>query len=122
MKRYLVGIAIVGILSLGIMGFVNTPYIGLTLSKACDHGTAGGGDFVPQKDNQVRSYFNRPALTKEQALDVLANHVKKINPDFQIGEIKDVGAFYEAEILSVDKEVVERVAVDKKSGRLRVIY
>ena len=122
MKRYIVGIAVVGILSLGVMGFVSIPFMGLTHSNACNSGKAGGGDFVPQQRSQVGSYFNRPALTKAQAYDVLANHVKKINPDLEIGEIKDGGGFYIAEILSEEKEVVERLAVDKKSGQLRVIY
>ncbi len=122
MKRYIVGIAVVGILSLGVMGFVSAPFMGLTHSNACNTGKAGGGDFVPQQRSQVGSYFNRPALTKAQAYDVLANHVKKINPDLEIGEIKDGGGFYIAEILSEEKEVVERLAVDKQSGQLRVIY
>lgn len=122
MKRVLVGIAMVGILALGVMGFVNTPFWGLSHSSACNIGTPGGGDYVPQKRNQVGSYFDRPALTKAQAYDVLVNHVKKINPDLEIGEIKDGGSFFEAEILSVDKEIVERLAVDKESGQLRVIY
>ncbi len=122
MKRYIVGIAVVGILSLGVMGFVSIPFMGLTHSNACNSGKAGGGDYVPQQRSQVGSYFNRPALTKAQAYDVLANHVKKINPDLEIGEIKDGGGFYIAEILSEEKEVVERLAVDKQSGQLRVIY
>lgn len=122
MKRTLIGIALIGMLSLGVMGFLSVPLIGLTHSNACNHGKAGGGDYVQQQQSQVGSYFDRPALTKEQAYDVLANHVRKINPDFEIGEIKDGGRFYEAEILSQDKEVVERLAVDKQSGRLRVIY
>ena len=122
MKRDFVGIAVVGILVLGMFGFVNIPFLGLSHSSACNNGTAGGGDYVPQKRNRVDSYFNRPALTKAQAYDVLVNHVKKINPDLEIGEIKDGGSFYEAEILSVDKEVVEKLAVEKESGQLRVIY
>ena len=123
MKRYIVVTAVVGILFLGVMGFVAVPFMGLTHSNACGRmGKTGGGDFVPQQRSSVGSYFNRPALTKEQAYDVLANHVKKINPDLEIGEIKDGGGFYEAEILSEEKEVVERLAVDKKSGQLRVIY
>lgn len=122
MKKYFVGIATVGIMALVMLGFVNVPMVGLSYSTACGVGTAGGGDYVPQKRNQVDSYFNRPALTQAQAYDVLVNHVKKINPDLEIGEIKDSGSFYEAEILSSDKEVVERLAVDKDSGQLRVIY
>jgi hypothetical protein len=123
MKRYFVGIAVVGILSLGVMGFTNIPLIGVNHSDACGRmGKSGGGDYVPQQRSQVGSYFNRPSLTKEQAYDVLANHVNKINPDLEIGVIKDGGGFYMAEILSEDKEVVERLAVDKKSGQLRVIY
>jgi hypothetical protein len=60
-------------------------------------------------------------MTKEQAHDVVAKHINRINPDLRIGLIKDAGSFYETEILNKDNRVVERLGVDKQSGRLMVL-
>lgn len=60
----------------------------------------------------------KPALTKEQVRDILISHVKRLNPNLKIGQIKDNGGFYETEILSKDKEVVQILGVDKHTGRL----
>ncbi len=82
----------------------------------------GGGDYGPQSRGPSGSYFDRPALTEQQAHDVVENAVKKWNPDLEVGKIKDGGSFFEAEILTEEKEVFGRLAVDKQSGQIRVIY
>ena len=133
MKRWL-GIVVMGILLLGLTGFSNLPVLGPDPTFACGcalgSGTPGGGDYTPQSRGpsgpQSRepsgSYFDRPALTEQQAHDVVENAVKKWNPGLEVGKIKDEGSFFEAEILTEDKEVFGRLAVDKQSGQIRVIY
>lgn len=51
----------------------------------------------------------------------MVKHVKKLNPNLEVGRINDAGSFFEAEILSKDKEVVQLMGVDKESGRLMLI-
>jgi hypothetical protein len=51
----------------------------------------------------------------------VANHVKRWNPELEVGDIKDAGNFFAAEILSPENEVMGRLAVDKQSGRLMII-
>ena len=133
MKRWL-GIIVMAILLLGITGFSNLPIVGPDQAFACgcalSGGAPGGGDYGPQSRGQAGpqsrgqsgSYFDRPALTQQQAHDVVENAVKKWNPGLEVGEIKDGGSFYEAEILTEEKEVFGRLAVDKQSGQIRVIY
>jgi hypothetical protein len=53
---------------------------------------------------------------------VVENAVKKWNPGLEVGKIKDGGSFFEAEVLTEEKEVFGRLAVDKQSGQIRVIY
>jgi len=102
MKRW-IGIVIATALLLGVTGFSNIPVVG--------PGPAFSG-----------SYFDRPALTEQQAHDVVEKTVKKWNPDLEVGKIKDGGSFFEAEVLTEEKEVFGRLAVDKQSGQIRVIY
>jgi hypothetical protein len=133
MKKWL-GIIVMGILLLGLTGFSNLPVLGPDPAFACGcalgGGTPGGGDYTPQSrvpsGPQSRgpsgSYFDRPALTEQQAHDVVENAVKKWNPGLEVGKIKDEGSFFEAEILTEEKDVFGRLAVDKQSGQIRVIY
>ncbi len=133
MKRWL-GIMVMAILLLGLTGFSNLPVIGPDPAFACgcalSGGAPGGGDYAPQSRGQSGpqsrgpsgSYFDRPALTEQQAHDVVENAVKKWNPDLEVGKIKDGGSFFEAEVLTEEKEVFSRLAVDKQSGQIRVIY
>ena len=125
MRRWL-GVFVVVFLVLGVAGFSNLPLFGPNKAFACgcafQGGAPGGGDYAPQSRGPSGSYFNRPALTQQQAHDVLENTIKNWNPDLRVGEIKDGGSFYEAEILTETKEVFGRLAVDKQSGQIRVIY
>jgi hypothetical protein len=121
MKK-LVGIIIIGVLFLAIGGFGYTHFAGPNHANACSAGKSGGGDYVPQRRGPTTgSLSNKPFLSKEQAYDILENHVRKLNPALQIGQIKDAGSFYEAEILSDNGKVVQRLGVDKESGQIILI-
>lgn len=67
------------------------------------------------------SLSTKPFLTKEQAYDVVENHVRKLNPALKIGQIIDAGSFYEANVLAENGEVVQRLGVDKESGQIMLI-
>ena len=88
---------------------------------ACGWGTQGGAGYVPQQRNSPGPLAQRSFLTQAQALDIVKNHIKKLNPDLEVGRINDAGSFFEAQILSKDKEVIQLLGVDKESGRLLVI-
>ena len=122
MKKYL-GITMIGILFLGFMGVAYSSFMGPQHAEACGWGNSkgGGGDYTPQQRGSRGAFNNRESLTKEQAYDIVSNHVKKLNPNLSVGEIIDAGSFFEAEILSEAKEVIERLAVDKRSGRIMPI-
>ncbi len=121
MKRY-VGIVITGVLFLAIMGTAYNHFVGPNHARACGGGgRSGGGDYVPQRRGSSGSLAQRPSLTKEQVYDIVDNHVSKLNPSLKVGKIDDAGGFYEVEIISDEKEVIQRLGVDKESGRLMLI-
>ncbi len=122
MKRY-VGIVITTVLFLAIVGTYNL-FIGPNHAVACGcggSGSPGGGDYVPQRRGSSGSLAPSPSLTKEQAFDIVANHVSKLNPNLKVGKVNDAGGFYEVEIVSDGNEVIQRLGVDKESGRLMLI-
>ncbi len=120
MKRTL-GIIVMLFIIAGAAGLVYTSFIGPRHAEACGWGTAGGGDYAPQQQGSLAPFSKAPSMTKEQAYDIIDNHIKKLNPGLKIGEIVDNGGFFEAEVLSEEGELVEHVGVDKQSGRLMVL-
>ncbi len=115
------GIIFIGVAILALIAFGYNHLVAPGPANACcNMGSPGGQGYVPQERTLGGpSTPNGPSLTKEQAFDIVANHIKKFNPNLDVGEIKDVGPYYDVEILSEGKEVVERLAVDKQSGSLR---
>jgi hypothetical protein len=125
MKMY-VGVISLVILLAGVMVLSDLPFGGPSDAGACacsyTGGTPGGGDFIPQRRDAPDSSYNRPALTKEQAHDVVTNQVRKLNPDLKIGRMQDAGSYYEAEVLGANGDVVQRLGVDKESGQMMLIH
>jgi len=111
-----------GILSLAIFGFGFLVFTGHQPAEACGWGGSGGQGYAPQqRGNQMGPLASKPAITQEQAFDIVSNHIKRLNPDLRVGQVNDAGNFYEAEILSTDNEVVQLMGIDKQSGRLMLI-
>jgi len=119
MKRVVNAVS-TSVLFLTVLGLAYLLLAGPDPVSACNWGSPGGQDYVPQKraPGGGETAYNAPSMTKEQAYDVIASHIKKVNPNLSIGKINDAGSFYEAEIISENNEVVERLGVDKRSGRL----
>ncbi len=121
MKRHL-RIILTGVFFLAVIGVGYSMFMVPKHADACGYGSSGGQGYVPQQRGNSGGYFaSKPSLTKEQAFDIVTNHVKKLNPNLRVGQINDAGNFFEAEILSEGNEVVQLMGVDKQSGRLMII-
>jgi hypothetical protein len=125
-----IGITITALI-FGVFLF-NPTFLGARPASACGWGNsgsscgwgnsaAGGSGYVPQPRQPVGPLANAPSLTDEQVHSIIDNHIKKLNPGLKIGQIRDNGGFYEAEILDQNNTVVEHLGVDKQTGRLMVI-
>ncbi len=107
---------IIGASFVAIVGMINL--ISVDIAGACGWGKAGGGDYVPQRRDSGEIIAKTSDVSEDQARDIVTNYVKKLNPDLEIGNIKDNGGFYEVEIVDGGREVVQLLGVDKRSGRL----
>lgn len=76
---------------------------------------------MPQRRDTTGFLVQKPALTIVQARNIVANYVKRLNPDLKIGKITDNGRFYVAEIIADGNQVIQHLGIDKKSGRLILI-
>ena len=105
-----------GIAILTMAAAVN--FVGLDIAAACGWGQSGGGDYVPQRRDSGELWANKSAVSETQAREIVANYVKRLNPNLEVGNVKDNGGFYEVEIIGQGREVVQLLGVDKRSGRL----
>jgi len=112
-----------GLLLLLVLGVAVSNFSGFGHAQACGRwGAAGGGDYVPQRRGPAGPLLNRaPTVTQEQAQELVASKVKKLNPELKIGKLQDFGSYYEAEIVGTNGDVVQRLGVDKESGQMIVI-
>ncbi len=62
-------------------------------------------------------------LKEKDAKSIVENYIKATrNPNLKVGKMKDAGNVFEAEILTKDKSLVDKVFVDKYSGWMRSVY
>ena len=107
---------ILGISILALTGMVNL--IAVDIAGACGWGQSGGGDYVPQRRDSSGFLAKKSDVSEDQARDIVSKYVKSLNPNLEIGKIKDNGGFYEVEIVNEGQEIVQLLGVDKRSGRL----
>lgn len=62
----------------------------------------------------------KPVTTKEDALKVLTNYFA--DKGVKIGQIREKQLFFEADILDKNNNIVDKVIIDKRTGRIRSIY
>ena len=122
MKKYSKKL-VLGIAGLAIFGLGYVMFTGLTSAYGCGWAGSGGQGYAPQRGGawQKGPMANAPTITQDQAIDIVSNHIRKLNPNLKVGRVNDAGSFFEAEILSSDNEVVQLMGVDKQSGRIMLI-
>jgi hypothetical protein len=104
-----------------IIGFSNIFIEGPDRANACGVGAQGGESYVPQRRGSTGNLARKTFITKEQAFEMLSQHIKRLNPNLKIGQLNDAGRLFEAEIVTKDNEVVQLIGVDKATGTLLLI-
>ena len=120
MKTKRIGKSLVfGVVVLAIAVLTQFAWVGI--AAACGWGQSGGGDYVPQRRDNGGFLAQKSTVNEDQARNIVTSYVKRLNPDLEIGKVKDNGGFYEVEILSQGQEIVQLLGVDKRSGRLLLL-
>jgi hypothetical protein len=84
-----------------------------------------GWDTGPQYDPRYGSPYQRPQrlLDEKEVRGMLENYLRSTrNPNLKLGKIEDKGSRFEAEILTKDDSLADRIAVDKTTGWMGSIY
>lgn len=95
--------------------------IGVRPAAACGWGQGGGQGYVPQRHDGNNTYAGKPALTQEQAHQIIQQYVTRLNSALKVGPVKDAGDLFESDVYSSGNEVVQVLGVEKRSGRLVII-
>jgi hypothetical protein len=84
-----------------------------------------GPGYGHRYDDPRRPYDRqrREPLKKENVKAILENQLSySRNPNLKVGKIEDKGFYFEAEITTKDGSLVDKLQVDKETGRMRSIY
>lgn len=110
-----------------IFTLLNGVAVNVTNGRFCrDAGLFGplnayAGDESPYGGSQGGTYGEKQQVnTKQEARKVLDNYFSK--KDVTIGEIREKQYYFEADVLDGKGRVIDKVIVDKRTGRIRSIY
>ncbi len=79
----------------------------------------GGPDNCPYHDLTIGA----APITKDEATTILQNHLKWTrNPNLKLGKITEKEKGFEAEIVTKDNSLVNKIFIDKETGRTKPVY
>lgn len=65
----------------------------------------------------------RRAWDEDDVRRMLKNYIRSMrNPNIKVGKIEDKGSRFEAQIVTKDDSLIDKIAVDKQTGWMRSIY
>jgi hypothetical protein len=83
----------------------------------------GWQGYGQQPGYQSDPQYKRSPLEKEEAKDMIHSQLRwSRNPNLKVGEIKDEGDFFEADVVTKDNSLVDKLRIDKDSGFIRSVY
>ncbi len=89
-------------------------------------GMMGPGMMGPGYGQQYQQpQYQQPQklLEEKDAKAILENYITNMrNPNLKLGKIKDTGNTFEAEIVTKDNSLVDKIFVDKMTGWMRSAY
>jgi hypothetical protein len=83
----------------------------------------GYGQQQPQQYQQPQYQQPQKPLEEKDAKTILENYLTNMrNPNLKLGKIKDTGNAFEAEIVTKENSLVDKIVVDKVTGWMRSAY
>jgi hypothetical protein len=81
-----------------------------------------GPGYGPQYPQQQYQQPQKP-LEEKDAKEIAENYLRNMrNPNLKIGKMKDAGFAFEADIVTKDNSLVDKVLIDKATGWMRSAY
>lgn len=92
------------------------PHMGYGRGYGMGPGMMGPGYYGPQQGSQ------KP-LEEKDAKAMLENYLQSTgNPNLKLGKVTEKGPYFEAEILTKNNSLADKVLVDKNTGWMRSAY
>ena len=83
----------------------------------------GSGMMSPCYGSEFRYQESEKLFEESNVKSMLNDYLKSIgNPNLKLGDITEKEAVFEAEILTKDGSLVDKLAVDKSTGGMRSVY
>jgi Spy/CpxP family protein refolding chaperone len=115
-----------GMMGPGMMGggMIGPGMMGGMMGRGMGTGMMGGG-YGPQYGPQYPPQYQQPPkpLEERDAKAILENYLNSMkNPNLKLGKIEDTDNVFEAEIVTKDNSLVDRILVEKSTGWMRSAY
>ena len=86
-------------------------------------GMMGGSGYGMGRGYGPQSQSTGKSIDAKEAEAMMKDYLKSTrNPNLKLGKIKDAGKVFEAEILTKNNDLVDRVQIDKATGYIRSVY
>ena len=86
-------------------------------------GVMGSGMMDQGYENEPHYYQSQRRMDINNAERIFQNYLNsKHNPNLKLGEIKDKGSSFEADLLTKDNSLVDKLIVDKDTGKMHSAY
>ena len=127
MNRILLGLALPLVLALTIYGTDASAQMGYGMmgqGNGKGSGMMGPGHGQQYGHQNARQYQQpQKRLSENQARKMMENYLQsQNNPNLKLGKIEDKGNAFEANILTTDGSQVNKILVDKDTGRMHSAY
>jgi hypothetical protein len=98
------------------------PYCGQYMGPEAGYGM-GPGMMGPGYGYGPQYQQPQKPLTEKDAREMLQDYLQSTrNPNLKMGKITDQGPYYEAEIVTKDNALADKILVDKNTGWMRSLY
>jgi hypothetical protein len=98
------------------------PGYGYHMGPRWHHGPWREGRGYRPPDRREYRELQKP-VHEQDAREILENYLSSSrNPNLKLGEIRDLGHAFEAEIVTKDDSLVDKILVDKRTGSMDSVY
>jgi hypothetical protein len=82
-----------------------------------------GYGYGPNQQYPYAQQQPQKPIDQDQAKTMVENYLKSTgNPNLKLGDIKDEGQYFQADVVTKDNSLVDKILVDKNTGSMRSAY
>jgi hypothetical protein len=86
-------------------------------------GMMGGQGYGPNQQYPYAQQQPQKPIDKDQAKSMVENYLKSTgNPNLKLGDIKDGGQNFQADVVTKDNSLADKILIDKNTGWMRPAY